>query len=151
MFGHVCPILTPRWAWLCSQRTIADKLLQQFKEHPQAWTRVDFILENARQEETKYFGLQVRCCGSRAQKPSMDAHRCVLSVVIQPPCYTVDSAQMLRIRLVMCVQYTTGCTYCLHSVVACHTVPHLDYAICQATCSARGVRAGALRLFVVRF
>lgn len=44
------------------QRTAAEKLLLEFQEHPQAWTRVDTILEVSQNQPTKYFALQVYCC-----------------------------------------------------------------------------------------
>jgi exportin-1 len=34
-------------------------VLQAFQEHPQAWTRVDAILETAKVQDTKFFALQV--------------------------------------------------------------------------------------------
>jgi exportin-1 len=37
----------------------AQKVLAQFKEHPQSWTRVDTILEYAQNPATKYFALQI--------------------------------------------------------------------------------------------
>lgn len=41
------------------QRSAAEKLLLEFQEHPQAWTRVDMILETSQNQATKYFALQV--------------------------------------------------------------------------------------------
>lgn len=38
---------------------IAQEILTTFKEHPEAWTRVDAILEYSKNKETKYFALQV--------------------------------------------------------------------------------------------
>lgn len=38
---------------------IAQEILTTFKEHPDSWTRVDGILEYAKNKETKYFALQV--------------------------------------------------------------------------------------------
>lgn len=40
------------------QRSAAEKLLLQFQEHPEAWTRVDAILEQSVNQPTKYFALQ---------------------------------------------------------------------------------------------
>jgi hypothetical protein len=45
---------------------VAERLLLQFQEHPQAWQRVDAILASAQSQSTKYFALQVtvpRCRG----------------------------------------------------------------------------------------
>lgn len=41
------------------QRDAAEKVLKAFQEHPEAWTRVDSILEKASTQQTKYFALQV--------------------------------------------------------------------------------------------
>ncbi|MEW5316465.1 MAG: hypothetical protein WDW38_007837 [Sanguina aurantia] len=41
------------------QRQAAEKLLLQFQEHPQAWVRVDSILESSQNPSTKYFALQI--------------------------------------------------------------------------------------------
>lgn len=41
------------------QRDAAEKVLKAFQEHPEAWTRVDSILEKAKTQQTKYFALQV--------------------------------------------------------------------------------------------
>ncbi|GLC60282.1 Exportin-1 [Pleodorina starrii] len=41
------------------QRAAAEKLLLEFQEHPQAWTRVDTILEASQNQPTKYFALQI--------------------------------------------------------------------------------------------
>jgi exportin-1 len=38
---------------------MASDVLTQFKEHPQAWTRVDVILEQAQSQHTKFFALSV--------------------------------------------------------------------------------------------
>lgn len=37
----------------------AEAVLKQFQEHPEAWTRVDAILEASKNQQTKFFGLQV--------------------------------------------------------------------------------------------
>ncbi|CAG0898508.1 unnamed protein product [Cyprideis torosa] len=37
----------------------AQEVLTQLKEHPEAWTRVDTILEFATNQETKYYALQI--------------------------------------------------------------------------------------------
>lgn len=38
----------------------AESILKAFQEDPQAWMKVDAILEQAKLEQTKFFGLQVR-------------------------------------------------------------------------------------------
>jgi hypothetical protein len=43
-------------------RSIAERLLLQYQEHPQAWQQVDNILSHAKAQSTKYFALQVRGC-----------------------------------------------------------------------------------------
>lgn len=41
------------------QRTAAEAVLKKFQEHPDAWTRVDAILESSQNQQSKFFGLQV--------------------------------------------------------------------------------------------
>lgn len=41
------------------QRAAAETLLKKLQEHPEAWTRVDTILEQSKSQQTKFFGLQV--------------------------------------------------------------------------------------------
>ncbi|BES87512.1 CRM1_C [Nesidiocoris tenuis] len=41
------------------QQRIAQEVLTNLKEHPDAWTRVDAILEYSSNQETKYFALQI--------------------------------------------------------------------------------------------
>lgn len=42
-----------------SEQQIAQQILTTFKEHPDAWTRVDAILEFSKNKETKYYALQI--------------------------------------------------------------------------------------------
>jgi hypothetical protein len=41
------------------QRDQAGKLLAQLQEHPQAWSRVDQILEQSKSQSTKFFALAI--------------------------------------------------------------------------------------------
>ncbi|KAG6457277.1 exportin-1 [Manduca sexta] len=41
------------------QQRIAQDILTALKEHPDAWTRVDTILEYSQNQETKYYALQI--------------------------------------------------------------------------------------------
>ncbi|KAK3751473.1 hypothetical protein QZH41_009183, partial [Actinostola sp. cb2023] len=41
------------------QQKVAGQILTQLKQHPDAWTRVDTILEFSTNQETKYFALQI--------------------------------------------------------------------------------------------
>lgn len=50
------------------QRAHADKVLVAFKEHPEAWTRVDAILETASNPNTKFIALQVRPRGEARRR-----------------------------------------------------------------------------------
>lgn len=47
--------------YLCiiMQTAIAQKILEQFQEHPQAWTRVDTILEYSQNQNTKFYALSI--------------------------------------------------------------------------------------------
>lgn len=49
----------PALGLACLQRTAAESILKAFQEDPQAWMKVDAILEQAKLEQTKFFGLQV--------------------------------------------------------------------------------------------
>lgn len=44
---------------LYSQQQVAQQILTTLKEHPDAWTRVDTILEYSQDDETKYYALQI--------------------------------------------------------------------------------------------
>jgi exportin-1 len=41
------------------ERMASEAVLKKFQEHPEAWTRVDAILESSKNQQTKFFGLQV--------------------------------------------------------------------------------------------
>ena len=43
--------------WL--QQRMAQEVLTTLKEHPDAWTRVDTILEYSSNQQTKYYALQI--------------------------------------------------------------------------------------------
>ncbi len=42
-----------------AQQRVAQEILTTLKEHPDAWTRVDTILEFSNNQETKYYALQI--------------------------------------------------------------------------------------------
>ncbi|XP_025018118.1 exportin-1 isoform X1 [Tetranychus urticae] len=42
-----------------SQQRLAQEILTTLKEHPDAWTRVDTILEFSKNQQTKYYALQI--------------------------------------------------------------------------------------------
>lgn len=42
-----------------AQRVAAEAVLKKVQEHPDAWTRVDAILEHSKNQQTRFFGLQV--------------------------------------------------------------------------------------------
>lgn len=42
------------------QRSAAESVLRRLQENPDAWTRVDAILEQSPSQQSKYFALQVR-------------------------------------------------------------------------------------------
>ncbi|GBF89748.1 hypothetical protein Rsub_02918 [Raphidocelis subcapitata] len=41
------------------QRATAEKALKAYQDHPEAWSRVDTILEKAQTQQTKFFALQI--------------------------------------------------------------------------------------------
>lgn len=60
------------WLVACVQRVAAEQALKTFQEHPDAWTRVDAILEKAKTQQTKYFALQVSTPSSASAHCSPD-------------------------------------------------------------------------------
>lgn len=53
---------------LCMQRSSAEAVLKELQAQPDAWTKVDTILERSTTEQTKFFALQVpRLCCVTAQ------------------------------------------------------------------------------------
>lgn len=42
-----------------TQQSMAQRILTTLKEHPDAWTRVDSILEYSDNQQTKYYALQI--------------------------------------------------------------------------------------------
>jgi exportin-1 len=49
----------PRTSRQLQQRTTAEKALKAYQDHPEAWSRVDSILEKAQTQQTKFFALQI--------------------------------------------------------------------------------------------
>lgn len=43
----------------CLQRSSAEAVLKELQAQPDAWTKVDTILERSTTEQTKFFALQV--------------------------------------------------------------------------------------------
>lgn len=68
MTAPACQLVQP--ARLCAlpvhQRTAAEGVLRKVQEQPEAWTRVDRILELSKNQQTKFFALQARlhACGA---------------------------------------------------------------------------------------
>ena len=75
--------------WL--QQRVAQEVLTRLKEHPDAWTRVDTILEFSSNQQTKYYALQIlenviktrwkvlprtQCEGKAGINSSVDNHLC---------------------------------------------------------------------------
>lgn len=52
------------------QRAAAESILRRLQEHPDAWTRVDAVLEGAKSQQSKYFALQVGVGGCAASQPA---------------------------------------------------------------------------------
>lgn len=55
-----------------NQRAAAEAVLRQLQQHPEAWTRVDAILEKSSSQQSKYFALQV--CAFNARHASLWHH-----------------------------------------------------------------------------
>ena len=41
------------------QRQASEQILQKLQEHPDAWTRVDSVLEHSQSQQAKFYALQV--------------------------------------------------------------------------------------------
>lgn len=65
-FHSMEPFL-PAFALALVQRGLAEKVLMTFRDHADAWTRVDVILEQSKNPNAKYFALQVRGRGSKRE------------------------------------------------------------------------------------
>ena len=53
-----------------AQRTSAESVLKQLQQNPDAWQRVDTILETSQSQQSKFFAMQVSL-GFRAQLQSL--------------------------------------------------------------------------------
>ena len=42
-----------------TEQKMAEEVLTTLKEHPEAWTKVDTILEFSNNQQTKYYALQI--------------------------------------------------------------------------------------------
>jgi diaminopimelate epimerase len=51
-------VLTLSHAW-CVQRGAAESVLKQLQAHQDAWQRVDVILEQSQNQQTKFLAMQV--------------------------------------------------------------------------------------------
>ncbi|XP_033121049.1 exportin-1-like [Anneissia japonica] len=58
------------------EQRMAQEILTSLKEHPDAWTRVDTILEFASNQETKYYGLQILETVIKARWKVLDRAQC---------------------------------------------------------------------------
>ena len=62
MFATHCncfsAVLTCSHAW-CAQRAAAESILKQLQAHQDAWQRVDVILEQSQNQQTKFLAMQV--------------------------------------------------------------------------------------------
>ncbi len=44
---------------MAMQRQASERVLQKLQEHPDAWTRVDSVLEHSQSQQAKFYALQV--------------------------------------------------------------------------------------------
>ena len=51
-------------------------MLNMLKEHPEAWTRVDTILEFSQNQQTKYFALQILEKTIKTRWKALPRHQC---------------------------------------------------------------------------
>lgn len=45
---------------MAMQRQASERVLQKLQEHPDAWTRVDSVLEHSQSQQAKFYALQVQ-------------------------------------------------------------------------------------------
>jgi len=64
------------------QQRVAQEVLTTLKEHPDAWTRVDTILEFSQNLQTKYYALQILETVIRARWKVLPRQQCEGKCVI---------------------------------------------------------------------
>ena len=52
-------VVTAMYASTGTEQKMAEEVLTTLKEHPDAWTKVDTILEFSNNQQTKYYALQI--------------------------------------------------------------------------------------------
>ena len=52
-------VVTAMYASSGTEQKMAEEVLTTLKEHPDAWTKVDTILEFSTNQQTKYYALQI--------------------------------------------------------------------------------------------
>ena len=52
-------VVTAMYASSGTEQKMAEEVLTTLKEHPDAWTKVDAILEFSNNQQTKYYALQI--------------------------------------------------------------------------------------------
>jgi exportin-1 len=57
--GLLDTVVTCLFSGSGTDQQVAGRVLHEFKEHSEAWTRVDAILEFSQNQQTKYFALQI--------------------------------------------------------------------------------------------
>jgi len=90
------------WAQSLFQRDQAGKLLAQLQEHPQAWSRVDQILEHSQSQATKFFALSILEKVIQFKWKALPRQQCdgirnfIVNLIIK---LSSDEASLLRERL----------------------------------------------------
>ena len=57
--SHQDNVVTAMYASSGTEQKMAEEVLTTLKEHPDAWTKVDTILEFSNNQQTKYYALQI--------------------------------------------------------------------------------------------
>jgi len=73
------------------QQRMAQEVLTTLKEHPDAWTRVDTILEYSQSQQTKYYALQIlenviKTRWKVLPRPQCEGVTCSLPYIISSVC-----------------------------------------------------------------
>lgn len=80
-----------------AQQHVAQQILTTFKEHPDAWTRVDAILEFSKNKETKYYALQILENLIKTRWKVLPEHQCenikkfIVALIIKTSTSTINN------------------------------------------------------------
>ena len=74
--GLLDNIVSAMYSGQGNEQQMAQSVLTRFKEHPEAWTRVDSILEYANNQQTKFYALQILETVIKTRWKSLPSEQC---------------------------------------------------------------------------